>query len=154
VREGASIHSDRGLSFFAPGAPSLSHAIRRRADPSPARESISEIPLLALGLQASLAGPTGASPAADPRKTRDGLKISFSADRSPHPAPGAVMAQLPPMAIMDFVQRFQALQLQRDTGNELIKVGPGCRAPAAEDVVVTSLGSFDLLRGHGNRSAT
>ena len=55
------------------------------------------------------------------------------------------MAQLPPMAIMDFVQRFQALQLQRDTGNELIKVGPGCHAPAAEDIVVTSLGPFDLL---------
>lgn len=27
------------------------------------------------------------------------------------------------MAIMDFVQRFQALQVQRDTGDELIKVG-------------------------------
>jgi hypothetical protein len=26
------------------------------------------------------------------------------------------------MAIMEFVQRFQALELQRDTGNELIKV--------------------------------
>jgi hypothetical protein len=64
------------------------------------------------------------------------------------------MAQLPPMAIMDFVQRFQALQLQRDTGNELIKVGSGCAAPAAADIIVTSLGPFDLLRGHGNRSAT
>ncbi|KAF4625676.1 hypothetical protein G7Y89_g12489 [Cudoniella acicularis] len=30
-------------------------------------------------------------------------------------------ASLPPMAIMDFVQRFQALQLQRDTSDELIK---------------------------------
>jgi hypothetical protein len=27
------------------------------------------------------------------------------------------------MAIMEFVQRFQALQLHRDTGDELIKVG-------------------------------
>jgi hypothetical protein len=79
-----------------------------------------------------------------PQATRDGLEISFSADSSPLQL-GAVMAQLPPMAIMDFVQRFQALQLQRDTGNELIKVGPGCHAPAAKDVVVTSLGSFDLL---------
>jgi hypothetical protein len=101
------------------------------------------IPLLVSGLQASVAGPTGASPAADPRKIRDDLKIHFQ-DPSPQ-LPGAVMAQLPPMAIMDFVQRFQALQLQRDTGNELIKVGPGRRAPGAEDVVVTSLGSFDLL---------
>ena len=64
------------------------------------------------------------------------------------------MAQLPAMAIMDFVQRFQALQVQRDTGDELIKVGPGCRAPAAADIVVTSLGPFDLLRGHGNWPAT
>jgi len=40
-------------------------------------ESISEIPLLALGLQASLAGPTGASPAADPRKHATASKFHF-----------------------------------------------------------------------------
>ncbi|KUJ21577.1 uncharacterized protein LY89DRAFT_681042 [Mollisia scopiformis] len=28
------------------------------------------------------------------------------------------------MAIMDFVQRFQSLQVQRDNSDELIKVGP------------------------------
>jgi len=31
-----------------------------------------------------------------------------------------------PMPIMEFVQRFQALQVQRDTGDELIKV---CGSP-------------------------
>jgi hypothetical protein len=41
-------------------------------------KSISEIPLLALlGLQASRAGPTGASPAADPRKHATASKIHF-----------------------------------------------------------------------------
>jgi hypothetical protein len=29
---------------------------------------------------------------------------------------------MPQMAIMDFVQRFHALQAHRDSGNELIKV--------------------------------
>jgi hypothetical protein len=41
------------------------------------------------------------------------------------------MAQLPAMAIMDFVQRFQALQVQRDTGDELIKVGPAPAPPVS-----------------------
>jgi hypothetical protein len=64
------------------------------------------------------------------------------------------MAQLPAMAIMDFVQRFQALQVQRDTGDELIKVGPApaplspAQATILEllwDLVVTSLGPIDIL---------
>jgi hypothetical protein len=54
------------------------------------------------------------------------------------------------MTIVDFVQRFQALQLQRYTSNKLMKVSRGCRPLAPADFVVTSLGPFDLLRGHGD----
>jgi hypothetical protein len=55
------------------------------------------------------------------------------------------MAALPPM---DFVQRFQALQLQRNTSNEIIKVGHAGKVVRAEtfgwhrDI---TLGSIDIL---------
>jgi hypothetical protein len=57
------------------------------------------------------------------------------------------------MAIMDFVSRFQALQLQRNNSDELIKVGEG-RHDASANAIVTSLGFVDLLRESGNRTAT
>ncbi|CAG8956939.1 hypothetical protein HYFRA_00011989 [Hymenoscyphus fraxineus] len=40
---------------------------------------------------------------------------------NPTPAIMAAANGMPPMAIMDFVQRFQALQMQRDNSDELIK---------------------------------
>ena len=47
--------------------------------------------------------------------------------------------QLLAIAIMDFVERFQALQLQRDIGDELIKVGPGYHASMVDCLGSTSL---------------
>jgi hypothetical protein len=61
------------------------------------------------------------------------------------------MAQLPAMGIMDFVQRFQSLQIQRDTSDKLLEVGPGYHAYA--ESVVTFVGPFDLLRADGEWSA-
>jgi hypothetical protein len=46
------------------------------------------------------------------------------------------------MAIMEFVQRFQALQLQRDSSDELIKVG---KPVAGKQHLVTFLGFIALL---------
>ncbi len=46
------------------------------------------------------------------------------------------------MAIMEFVERYQALQLQRDTSDELIKVG---RETLNGDLLVTFLGSITVL---------
>ena len=46
------------------------------------------------------------------------------------------------MAIMEFVQRFQALQLQRDSSDELIKVGQPVQRKLQ---LVTSLGFIALL---------
>ncbi len=46
------------------------------------------------------------------------------------------------MAIMEFVQRFQSLQIQRDTTEELIKVGV---LNAVMGSKITSIGPFDIL---------